>query len=345
MSESWFYNCKNGKGVQGPFELSHLVMLLDKGELAPHHEVRCGAMGQWVNAEDLKWFYNLKDGTGVHGPVTRARLREMLEAEEINENTEVRKSWDGDWQRVLAVLELKDVAGDDFDSFVEDVDGTDFQLDVEILDDDAAEEYAADADAWFCRVSGQEQGPLPWRRVHTLASTGRLRKDDMIRHGSDPQWKQAVSFSGLFPESSDAIPAQTGGDSPEEVKTPQPQADTSAEQDATQSEPSALPPAQEPAETVNDDSKAALEAWLDDDIEQNKKQTTQSSPSKAGKRKAGGVSRMPPPGIGLRGNSEESETPDKESESTTDEPAEAKEPAPKRRFFSFGRNRTPKTEK
>lgn len=211
MSDQWFINRKDGLGVQGPFDLAHLSQLVAQGEIAPQHEVRRGAIGLWADAVDLNWYFNQKDGSGVQGPVTRIQLREMLDENELNKSTEVRLGWDGDWQPIIAVLQQAESGFADDASFSlgADDEETDSHWEMEIVvdemqDDEPQEVFSPDQDAWFCKISDQEQGPLPWSRVHSLASLGRMKRDDLIRHGSEHEWKAAEEFAGLFPKPSEA---------------------------------------------------------------------------------------------------------------------------------------------
>lgn len=224
MPEMWFFNRRDGHGVQGPVDLDHLAQLLHNGELAPNHEVRCGAIGEWASAADLKWYYNCKDGSGVHGPVTRVHLREALENEEISEGTEVREGGLGEWQELPVVLgmvaapatETSATSTAAAESETDAADEDDFELNVQSSSPSAARTVAEeevvpdtdvtpDADAWYCDLSGQIQGPLPWSRIHSLASMGRMKRSDRVRHATERGWNVAGEVAGLFPKSSPVV--------------------------------------------------------------------------------------------------------------------------------------------
>ncbi len=232
MSEKWFFNRQDGCGVQGPFQLDHITNLLHQGELKQNHLVRCGAIGQWASLDDLKWFYNPKDGSGVHGPVTRIQLAEFLEAEVISVKTEARDGGLGEWQPLSVVLgnaaalsgeiatgetatlaTATNLDDDDFElSMKTDAkDNPDPSPELEAIPDEGV---GPDDDLWYCDLSGQLDGPLPWSRVHSLASMGRIKRSDKVRHASDGHWKIAEEFEGLFPKSEPSVTQIPAADSP-----------------------------------------------------------------------------------------------------------------------------------
>ena len=55
------------------------------------------------------------------------------------------------------------------------------------------------ASEWFCRIGGEELGPLSAQQVKTMAAQGRLHPGDSIRRGADGQWMPASRVKGLFP--------------------------------------------------------------------------------------------------------------------------------------------------
>jgi len=232
MSEKWFFNRQDGCGVQGPFQLDHITNLLHQGELKQNHLVRCGAIGQWASLVDLNWFYNPKDGSGVHGPVTRIQLAEFLEAEEITEKTEARDGGLGEWQPLAVVLGTAAALSDEIATgetatlaTSKYFDDDDFKLSMKTAAHDSPdplpeleatpdEGVGPDDDLWYCVLSGQIDGPLPWLRVHSLASMGRVKRSDKVRHASDGHWKIAEEFEGLFSKSEPSVTQVPAADSP-----------------------------------------------------------------------------------------------------------------------------------
>lgn len=57
------------------------------------------------------------------------------------------------------------------------------------------------SDAWFYKVNGQEQGPVPFDDISAMAQSGRLSRSDEIRFGHTADWMTAESVGGLFAES------------------------------------------------------------------------------------------------------------------------------------------------
>lgn len=58
------------------------------------------------------------------------------------------------------------------------------------------------SDGWFCKIAGQELGPMPAQELKALAAQGRLHPDDLVRHGRQAAWVPAGRLKGLFSGSS-----------------------------------------------------------------------------------------------------------------------------------------------
>ncbi len=54
------------------------------------------------------------------------------------------------------------------------------------------------ATEWFCKIMGDEQGPMTAAELHTLARAGRLTIDDLVRKHADGSWVRAENVIGLF---------------------------------------------------------------------------------------------------------------------------------------------------
>src|SRR5689334_6283328 len=50
---------------------------------------------------------------------------------------------------------------------------------------------------WYYQLSGQQLGPLTSRQLATLASSGRLQPDDLVRRSGDDRWRPARRVRGL----------------------------------------------------------------------------------------------------------------------------------------------------
>ena len=54
------------------------------------------------------------------------------------------------------------------------------------------------ASQWFCKVLGQEVGPVGFREMAEMVRSGTLKKDDPVRRKGSDQWAPAGEIIGLF---------------------------------------------------------------------------------------------------------------------------------------------------
>ncbi len=54
------------------------------------------------------------------------------------------------------------------------------------------------ATQWFCKIMGDEQGPLTAGELQAIAHSGRLSIDDLVRKHADGTWVRAENVVGLF---------------------------------------------------------------------------------------------------------------------------------------------------
>ena len=54
------------------------------------------------------------------------------------------------------------------------------------------------ASQWFCKVLGQELGPVSFREMAEMARAGTLKEDDPVRREGTSQWTRAGEVIGLF---------------------------------------------------------------------------------------------------------------------------------------------------
>jgi hypothetical protein len=54
------------------------------------------------------------------------------------------------------------------------------------------------ATEWFCRIMGEEWGPMSARELVVVAQRGRLTRDDVVRRGATGTWVRAEIVDGLF---------------------------------------------------------------------------------------------------------------------------------------------------
>ncbi|HEY4232655.1 MAG TPA: DUF4339 domain-containing protein [Lacipirellulaceae bacterium] len=58
---------------------------------------------------------------------------------------------------------------------------------------------------WFCRIMGEEWGPMSALELYAVARRGRLTRDDVVRNGFNGDWVRAETVRGLF----DGLPSTT----------------------------------------------------------------------------------------------------------------------------------------
>jgi hypothetical protein len=61
---------------------------------------------------------------------------------------------------------------------------------------------------WFCKIMGDEQGPLTAAQLQEIARSGRLGIDDLVRNDSQSIWVRAENVAGLFDQPTQSIEVQ-----------------------------------------------------------------------------------------------------------------------------------------
>jgi GYF domain 2 len=65
---------------------------------------------------------------------------------------------------------------------------------------------------WYCRIMGEEWGPMSSQELVAVARRGRLTRNDVVRRGANGTWVRAENVGGLFnsplPEDSDIDPSE-----------------------------------------------------------------------------------------------------------------------------------------
>jgi GYF domain 2 len=51
---------------------------------------------------------------------------------------------------------------------------------------------------WYCKIMGEEWGPMSSRELMAVARRRRLTRDDLVRRGSQGIWVRAENVNGLF---------------------------------------------------------------------------------------------------------------------------------------------------
>lgn len=70
------------------------------------------------------------------------------------------------------------------------------------------------ADTWFCRIAGQEIGPLTAAQLRAMAANGRLMPSDPVRQGQGDSWLPAGAIQGLFVLKAEGVPVRSAKSPP-----------------------------------------------------------------------------------------------------------------------------------
>ena len=54
------------------------------------------------------------------------------------------------------------------------------------------------ATEWYCKIMGDEWGPMSSQELMAVAQRGRLTRNDTVRRGADGTWVRAEVVKGLF---------------------------------------------------------------------------------------------------------------------------------------------------
>jgi hypothetical protein len=66
------------------------------------------------------------------------------------------------------------------------------------------------ATEWFCKIMGDQLGPMSAEELVGVARWGRLNRDDVVRKGATGTWVRAEMVDGLFNSLAPAATATTG---------------------------------------------------------------------------------------------------------------------------------------
>lgn len=92
------------------------------------------------------------------------------------------------------------------------------------------------ADAWYCKIAGEESGPLPKQELKRMAGDGELLPDDLVRNGDSGAWLPAGRVKDLF-----GAAAGSSSDSSESRAKPLPKAKPVSRPGGSASSPSTPP--------------------------------------------------------------------------------------------------------
>jgi len=86
-------------------------------------------------------------------------------------------------------------------------------------DNDAASNQPSE---WFIRRGNTEHGPFSSKQMRAMATSGKLKADDMVQKGRSAKWAKASSVKGLFPGNEERVVPATAPTTPEAPATDPP---------------------------------------------------------------------------------------------------------------------------
>lgn len=113
-----------------------------------------------------EWYYQLL-GQEM-GPTTQDELLQMIREGSLHGEDTVRLGLNGDWKRLDKTSQFAAIA-----------------------------EHMRPKAEWYCRLLGQELGPMTFDELQNMAQTGALHDDDDVRHGGSEPWDKAGRTRGL----------------------------------------------------------------------------------------------------------------------------------------------------
>ena len=131
-----------------------------------------------------QWFYRMFGQD--FGPVSFDELKSLAELGSISADDEVRDAGSSDWVTAGSIGELGLAAGGSATLSVRAV-----------MTAPTVSSSHAGADDWYCKVFGQELGPLPLEEVVAYAEQGQLSADDEVRLGATGKWRRVGSIGRL----------------------------------------------------------------------------------------------------------------------------------------------------
>jgi hypothetical protein len=167
--------CRTRTEELGPMRFEKLVALARNGRIARRDQVRIGARGQWVEARSVAGLFEEPVKPASQHDDATAEVAALLDTMEIvADPTPVKQR---------APLKAPQPAARLVDE------GLDTQAAVDVPDAQAQ---------WYCRLLGQEIGPIPWNDLRELVDTKQLGPNDRVRKGQAVAWVPASNVENLF---------------------------------------------------------------------------------------------------------------------------------------------------
>ncbi|RLS56926.1 MAG: DUF4339 domain-containing protein [Planctomycetota bacterium] len=130
-----------------------------------------------AQAPVLEWYYKIL-GQEM-GPVTSAEVQEQIQQGSLASNDLIRLGTNGEWQPLSRIPHFRAQA--------------------------AAMQPQPE---WFCRMLGQELGPMTFDELQSMVNASSLHADDEVRHAAGGSWERADRTRGLkFTRSAAVVPS------------------------------------------------------------------------------------------------------------------------------------------
>jgi hypothetical protein len=183
MSQDWFY--QKGRNVYGPVSFPTLRSFARHLVISPDDWVQLGKKGAWLPAQSLaglfadaavpqldeEWYFFLHGKE--EGPRPFEQLQTMVANGQLPADAHIRLGKHGKWMSAGLLS-----APDETDSS----DGSDDKRAA------GATQTLESKKEWFCRIEGDEFGPVNLEFLRKLFVTERLSSEDEIRSGHGKEW-------------------------------------------------------------------------------------------------------------------------------------------------------------
>lgn len=182
MAEQWYYKLQ-GKEF-GPVRFDVLRQLSTNGKLESGDQVREGDAGGWVVARTVAGLFStVKASSG-------STAEEMQSLEELNDLSDFVIDTEPQAapippRREVAVAAPPSPPVDEDDDF--EMDGTSVAAPPPAPPPEPEPEVVTDE--WYCRVSGEEYGPISFDELTQWVSEGRLDENDRVKLGAQGKWR------------------------------------------------------------------------------------------------------------------------------------------------------------
>jgi hypothetical protein len=216
MTDQWFVKILGEE--LGPMPYSNLVDLVGHGSLSAEDQIRQTDKKVWVPARSVSGLFpdssivsdtkrSLQSVEGLN-TTSHSESRSPSQPDDTSSgDLDVTEKW---YCRVLG-QELGPMLLDDLCKMAR-------QGELDPADEVRANQHAqwvpartVDAlfsdvpDVWFCRILGQELGPMPLDDLCKMARQGELAPDEEVQSGRDSDWVSAKTVSQLFPQDRSSV--------------------------------------------------------------------------------------------------------------------------------------------